>query len=353
MRMQRVGPRRLAISGGMLFGAGYLVSAWALQHGSLVGLYLGYGVMGGTGLGLGYVTPVATVARWFPDRKGLVTGLVVMGFGLGAWLMAKVAAPWLMAALDGNLVKVFLVLGLVFGPVSAALGAGLRWPPAPPCSIGAASAPAPLPVRASLVSGRFALMGFVFFCNITAGIALVGFQSPLVQDLWRRQDPTLSAAALAACGATLIGISSLFNGVGRLAWGSLSDRMGRVQAFRWMLVSQVVVFLVLTRISSPWLFGALVCYVLLCYGGGFGTMPSFVLDVFGPRLMPVVYGTILTAWSAGGIVGPQIVAHLRDRHGDGAGPYAFGVSAAVLAVGFLASLGLKGTAHPDAGADAS
>jgi len=294
-------------------------------------------------------TQVATAAKWFPDKKGLVTGMVIMGFGFGALLMSKVLAPFLLSVTGGDLVKVFALLGVVFTVATAGCGAVLRNPP-PDFAVaghpagGAATAAEDGSAGRALLSWRFAMMWVIFFCNIVAGIALIGFQSPLLQDLLRRRDPALAAAALAAQGATLIAVSSLFNGAGRFFWGGLSDRIGRIQAFRIMLFSQVVVFLLLSVVGHPWIFAALVCYVLLCYGGGFGTMPSFVLDVFGTRLMPVVYGTILTAWSAAGIAGPQIVAWLRDHQGAQAAAYAFRIGAAFLAVGAVISLCL--TAKP-------
>ena len=180
-------------------------------------------------------------------------------------------------------------------------------------------------------------MWCVFFCNIVAGIAIIGFQSPLLQDLWKQADASLSAKQLAGYGATLIAASSIFNGLGRFFWGGLSDRVGRVQTFRVILATQVVVFLLLANITAPWLFAGLVCYVLLCYGGGFGTMPSFVLDVFGNQRMPVVYGAILTAWSVAGIVGPQMVAWLKDHHPQNAASLAFYVGAAFLLAGLIFS----------------
>ena len=257
-------------------------------------LYLGYGVIGGTGLGLGYVTPVATVAKWFPDKKGLATGLVIMGFGFGALLMSKLIAPALYAWSGGNLVTVFLWLGVCFTAATLLGAAWLRDPPpgyapghdAPSPATGAAddppaaAAPDP-PASVGIVSWRFLAMWIIFFCNIVAGISIISFQSPIFQDLWRRLEPALSAETLASYGATLIATSALFNGVGRIFWGGFSDRVGRLTAFRWMLASQLAVFLLLVVVGSPWLFGALICYVLLCYGGGFGTMPSFILDVFG------------------------------------------------------------------------
>jgi MFS transporter, OFA family, oxalate/formate antiporter len=137
----------------------------------------------------------------------------------------------------------------------------------------------------------------------------------------------------------------LFNGVGRMFWGGISDRIGRVWTFRIMLGSQLVAFILLTVVGNPWLFGGLICYVLLCYGGGFGTMPAFVLDVFGTRLMAIAYGAILTAWSASGVVGPQMIAFLKDRFHDEpakAANLAFWISAAVLGVGLLLAILWRG-----------
>jgi OFA family oxalate/formate antiporter-like MFS transporter len=181
-------------------------------------------------------------------------------------------------------------------------------------------------------------MWLVFFSNIVAGIAIISFQSPMLQDLWKPTHPMATPVALAACGATLIAVSSVFNGLGRFSWGTLSDRLGQLHTFRLMLATQVLAFVALRATSNPWLFGALICYILLCYGGGFGVMPAFVLNTFGPRLMPVLYGCILTAWSAGGIVGPQVVAWLKDRYGAQASGYAFAIGAGLLALGFLWSL---------------
>ncbi len=352
MILPRTGPTRLAVLGGLLFGTGYLLGAQALRLHSLPLLYFGYGVVGGTGLGLGYVTPVACVAKWFPDRKGFATGMVVMGFGFGALLMSKVIAPFLMARTAGNLVNVFAVLGVGFLVVNVAVAAFVRNPPPgwlpagytpPAVAAGAKAVAADATVRGSILSGRFTLMWWIFFCNITAGISIIGFQSPLLQDICRKASPGLSKEALAGYGATLIAVSSLFNGAGRFLWGGISDRIGRRLTFSLILGTQLVAFAGLLYTGNPWLFSALVCYVLLCYGGGFGTMPSFVLDVFGSRVMPAVYGTILTAWSAAGIVGPQLVAVIKDRYPAATLPgrasfYSFAMGAGFLSVGLILSL---------------
>lgn len=343
--LPRFGPRRLAILGILLFGTSHVLAALALWWHALPLLWFGYGVMGGIGLGLGYVTPVATVAKWFPDRKGLVTGMVVMGFGFGALLMSKVIAPALDALFHQQLPLVFAGAGAIIGSLGLAAAAGLQNPPDPnPLATQTADAPAAAGAGRLICSRPFVLMWLVFFCNITAGIALIGFQSPLLQDLWAQADPSMSAAALTTAGATLIAASSVCNGLGRILWGALSDRIGQLRAFRIMLTTQLGAFAALMFTRDPWVFGGMVCYVLLCYGGGFGLMPAFVSNTFGPRLMPAIYGAILTAWSCAGIVGPQIIARLKDRAEINLPVSAFGLCAALLALGLALSLLLRPTA---------
>jgi OFA family oxalate/formate antiporter-like MFS transporter len=166
----------------------------------------------------------------------------------------------------------------------------------------------------------------------------------MIQDLFRIQDTSMSTEALAIAGATLIAISSLFNGAGRFFWGGISDKIGRIQVFRLILGSQILVFILMMFTANPWVFGILVCYVLLCYGGGFGAMPSYVLDVFHAKLMPVIYGVILTAWSIGGIVGPQLAAFIRDFYASSPemiGPRTYLAGTILLGIGLLVSLTLS------------
>jgi OFA family oxalate/formate antiporter-like MFS transporter len=297
-----------------------------------------------------------------------------MGFGLGALAMSLVFAPLLMnhfiagvttidgsavdsatkagreavlahpATMQGIMTSLFFALGVIFTILTIPVGWFIRNPPAgyvpagwtPPAAAAKTAATAvAISPKQCICSGRFLLMWLVFFCNITAGIAIIGFQSPLFQDLWKKVDGTLDVAALAGYGAALIAVTSLFNGLGRFFWGGLSDKIGRSMTFSVMLGSQILVFVALAYVTSPWIFAILFCYILLCYGGGFGTMPSFVLDVFGAKNMPVVYGTILTAWSAAGIVGPQMVGVIKDQWPAQAGFYAFWVSTIFVGVGFL------------------
>ena len=336
--LPRVGPRSLAVTGSVMFAGGYMLASLALHLDTLALFYVGYGVIGGAGIGMGYVTPVATVAKWFPDKKGLATGIVVMGFGVGAFLLSKGLAPLLVSHLAGDLSQVFLGLGVIFACILIPCSLLLSNPPTAASAIAEqTSADESDSVSPYLRSSEFVLMWTVFFCNIAAGISVISFQSELLQEVWGLADPSVEPATLAEYGATLIAVSSLCNGVGRLFWGLLSDRLGRVRVFRILLASQMVVFGILMTERNPWVFSALVCYVLLCFGGGFATMPSFVLDVFGPQKMSTIYGTILTAWAAAGICGPLYVGYLKDQYPDRAFIYCFLIGILMLGLGYVFS----------------
>lgn len=345
--LPKYGPRKLATIGGLLYAVGYLIAAFALQQHSLVLLYFGFGIIGGIGLGLAYVTPVATVSKWFPDKQGLVTGMVVMGFGLGAVLMSKLLAPVFLKIAGNNMSASFVYIGVTLLVITVFAASFLKMPPADkaahdplhPKSNGAAA-----PLLQIMFTRKFILMWIVFMCIVAAGMVFISFQSPLLQDLLRQNmaaatDLTASETQqyLTAAGATLIAVSSLCNGLGRLVWGGLSDRIGRLQAFRIILILLAAIFAVLIIIKQPVLFFILVCIVLLCYGGGFGVLPSFVKETFGSNNMARVYGAMLTAWGVGGIVGPQIVAFTKDHYPERAGIYSFGIALALILVGLLLS----------------
>ncbi len=367
VKLSKYGPTRLAIIGAAMYGVGFILGALALKLHSLPFLIAGFGVVGGSGIGLGYVTPVVSASKWFPDKQGFVTGMVVMGFGFGALVMSKLIAPTVLKIADHNLVLSFLIIGIIILLLGVVAALFIKQPPAGYFPQGysqsnnsrahaktdnenempvepATASFAPLAVasqitaKEAIFTSKFMMMWLIFFINITAGIMFISFQSPLMQDLWSRFKPAATPEALAAIGATLIAISSLFNGAGRFFWGGLSDKIGRIQTFRLIMGSQVVVFLLLLVVNSPYIFAALVCYVLLCYGGGFGTVPSFVREVFTERLMPVVYGMILTAWSAGGVLGPQIVGLMKDNYPDKASTFSFITGVALLAIGFVFTL---------------
>ncbi|WP_119271282.1 L-lactate MFS transporter [Taklimakanibacter deserti] len=353
MNLARLGPRKLAVAGGILFAAGYAIAALALALESLPLFYLGYGGVSGVGIGLGYVTPMATIIKWFPDRKGQLTGIAAMGFGLGAFVLSVVLAPILMHMLSGNLTLVFAGLGAILGSVAIGSATMLKNPPEGYVPLGfvpsvqrasqgespyaRAEEEADLPISEYLLAGQYAIMWFIFFLNITAGISIISFLSPLYQDIWKLDNPTLERSVLAGYGASLIAISSLFNGLGRIAWGALSERLGRINTFRVLFATQLVVFGLLMTEHNPYIFAILVCYVLSCFGGGFAIMPSMVTDVYGTKRMARLYGIILTAWSAAGVVGPLVVASLKDSYPDRAIIYAFLLNILVLGVAFTFS----------------
>ena len=350
INMPRFGARRLAITGAVMYGLGYMLAALGFKFINLPLFIVGFGVVGGAGLGLSYVTPVVTASSWFPKKQGLITGMVVMGFGFGALVMSKIIAPVVMNAVKDDLFFAFISIGLII-MILGIISASFVRPPQTNTDEENTDAKTPIsgndtPVRIpssakAILSTRFVLMWLLFFINITAGIMFISFQSPLMQDIMKSYSPGLSAGQLVSIGATLIAVSSLFNGGGRFFWGALSDKIGRAETFRIILGSQVLVFIALMFVTNPYIFAILVCYVLLSYGGGFGTMPSFVLDVFGSRLMPVMYGAILTAWSAGGIAGAQVVALFKDSYpgeSSKAAYYSFLIGAILLSVGFVISI---------------
>ena len=339
--LPKMGPRKLALIGSFMFSSGYLIAGLALHLEFIPLFYLGYGVIGGVGIGLGYVTPVATIAKWFPDRKGLATGIVVMGFGIGAFLLSKGLAPLLIVRTAGALPEVFVWLGVIFALILIPCSLALSDPPASIRLAGSTTDPGevdePQSARTYLSTTQFVFMWIVFFFNIAAGISVISFQSEILQEIWGLADRNIEPSTLAEYGATLIAVSSICNGLGRLFWGLLSDRFGRVTIFRVLLASQMLVFGILMTETNPWVFSALVCYVLLCFGGGFATMPSFVLDVFGTKKMSTIYGAVLTAWAAAGITGPLYVGYLKDMYPDRAVMYCFLIGILMLGAGYLFS----------------
>ena len=344
-KMSVYGPRKLAMIGGALFALGYLISGFALANQSLVLLYFGFGIIGGMGLGLAYVTPVATVSAWFTQKQGLATGMVVMGFGFGALVMSKFLAPVFLQLSDGNLSTTFYYVGAVMIVLIPILASFLQLPKTDKRT---EAIQEKISIANYLKTKPFITVWLIFMINIVAGMIFISFQSPLLQDLLKTKMPAGTdfsdariVASLAAAGATLIAISSIFNGLGRFVWGSVSDKIGRMPTFRILLALQAVIFGLLVFVREPVVFSVLVCIVLLCYGGGFGVLPSLTKDMYGSKLMSSLYGALLTAWGVGGIIGPQIVAFMKDNYADKAGLYAFVVGGGLLVVGFLISFAFK------------
>ena len=297
----RFGPRVIATVGGVLYGLGVLLAAFAAPN--IYILYLTFGIIGGIGIGLGYIVALAMLIKWFPDRRGFITGLAVAGFGAGALITSPVAAALITSV---GLGSTFLYLGIAYLVVIVIVAQFFRM--APEGYAPAGWTPSALQhidhskheytLSEALRLPRWYVLWLILALNVTAGAALISVASPLAQKF------TGVGAVTAALLASVIGI---FNGGGRLFWGWLSDGIGRPFTFLSMFIIQAIVFAILPSISSFAVLLIPAAIIALCYGGGFGTMPAFAADFFGTKNAGTIYGVMLTAWSAGGIVGPILI----------------------------------------------
>jgi OFA family oxalate/formate antiporter-like MFS transporter len=304
--MSRVGPRRVAVLGAVLYGLG---TALAGTSHSLTMLYLTYGVIGGAGLGLGYIVPVATLVRWFPDKRGMITGIAVAGFGAGALVTAPIAQR-LIASVGVS--SAFVILGITYFAIIMLAATVMNNPPEgyaprgfPRSSVHGSSAQ-DFTLRQALRFWQWYGLWLTLFLNSTAGIAIISQASPMAQEI--------SHASVAAAAA-LVGIISIANGSGRFLWAWFSDAIGRKAVFLTMLLLQAAAFLLLSHVSGFVSLAVLASTILLCYGGGFGTMPAFAADYFGAKDIGSIYGLMLTAWGAAGVVGPTLIAQVRQATG--------------------------------------
>jgi len=307
--MQRVGPRPVALAAGALYGLGVFLASFA--GGRLWLLYCSYGLIAGVGLGLGYIVPVATLVKWFPDRRGMITGIAVAGFGSGALITAPLATR--LIAQVGAL-NTFAILGVVY--LVAVMGAAcfMRNPPsgyrpagwAPSAVQQRQRSARTYTLREAMATWQWYGLWALLFLNTTAGIAVISQAGPMAQEI---------AQVTPATAAGLVGVIAIANGAGRFLWAWLSDYIGRRAVFLMMFPIQAIVFAFLPGVQSFAVLTALACAVLLCYGGGFGTMPAFVADYFGAENVGSIYGLMLTAWGFAGVLGPTLIAGLRESTG--------------------------------------
>jgi len=345
----QAGPRPVVVTGAILWGIGNILAGLGTAKFGAWWIYLTYGVIGGIGLGLGYITPVAVVTKWFPDKRGLASGMVVMGFGLGAFVYNNLLksipafaelARQSQAIVDAHaagkvlmdpqyvhtLTLTFLWSGVVYLVVGGVCAFYLSNPPA------AASASTSTAVQASsdftpamaMRTWQFYVLWLMLFLNVTAGILFISNAVPIMREL----TGISQAKALATYG-----LLALFNGLGRFFWGAVSDRIGRRMAYALIYGTQVAIFFTVGHLHALFAVAALFAIVLLDYGGGFGTMPSFTADYYGTKFMGLIYGWILLAWGVGGVVGPIFVAKVKDRTGSFSG--ALPVIAVILIIALI------------------
>jgi MFS transporter, OFA family, oxalate/formate antiporter len=352
--VSKLGGRRLMKRATIFFVAGYLVAALGLYLGSgvigsietpwvnwlsFIVLALGYGVIGGIGLGTGYVTAVTTVAGWFPDKKGFATGIIVMGFGLGALFMSKVFAPIAMNITSNNVTLTFLIIAAVYAVI---MSISCKYIYSPHVSLAANVKPTVGETHEHETAIRVKLWMTCFLYSV-AGLGIISLLSPLMQSVMRDSDATLSAAELTAAGATLIAAASIGNSVGRLFWAWLSDIIGRISAFVVLLGTSALVFIVLPHIASPLMFGLLISYTIASYGGGFGTIPSLISDLYGPKRMSAIHGLVLSGWATAGLIAPPLFGYMNDVIPDKAATYAYYICAGVLFLATIIVASLKNT----------
>jgi OFA family oxalate/formate antiporter-like MFS transporter len=331
--MRAKGPRIVGITGGILYGSGVFLASFA-NHGLWV-LYLTYGVIGGAGIGLGYIVPIATLVKWFPDRRGFITGVAVAGFGAGALVTAPIATR-LIARTD--VLQTFAILGianliLVVGASIFMVNPPSNYRPAGwmPDAAQAARSARNYTLAEALRTWQWYALWALLFLNVSVGIAIISQAAPMAQEI---------SGVSATTAAGMVGIISIANGSGRFLWAWLSDFAGRRWVFLAMFLLQAIIFFLMPRVTRFELFTAFAFVILLCYGGGFGTMPAFAADYFGARDVASIYGLMLTAWGFGSVLGPLLIARIRETTGY------YGEALHIFALIMLLSAAIPFLVHP-------
>jgi MFS family permease len=335
--LERAGPRKAGVVSTLCWCGGLVISALGVYQHQLWMMWLGSGVIGGIGLGLGYISPVSTLIKWFPDRRGMATGMAIMGFGGGAVigapladkLMKYFATPGSVGVWETFLVMaaiyfVFMLSGALSYRVPATGWKPAGWTP-PPAAANAMIATRHVHVKRVWGIPQFWLLWGVLCLNVTAGIGILGMASPLVQEIFAGQligidvafnDLTVAQKSqVAAVGASMVGLLSLFNIVGRFFWASCSDYLGRKNTYMVFLVLGGLLYAAIPSFAQArnlFLFVGALCIILSMYGGGFATIPAYLSDLFGTQMVGAIHGRLLTAWSAAGVFGPLVVNYIRE-----------------------------------------
>jgi len=306
--LNRKGPRIVALTGGILYGVGVLLAS--LSH-NIWWLYLSYGLIGGAGVGLCYIVPVAVLVKWFPDRRGLITGIAVGGFGLGALVTAPVATRLIQSV---GVLPTFAYLGIAYLIITVVAGHFMQNPPdgwkpegwSPSASQASHRASHDYTLGEALRTWQWWALWLLLFLNTSAGISLISQEAPLFQEMVR-------ASAVVAAG--MVGVASIGNAFGRVFWAWASDTITRRATFIVMFLAQAVLFWILPHVQAVSTMTIIAFVILMCYGGGFGTMPAFAADYFGSKNVGPIYGLMLTAWGFASAFGPLLIAYMRQASG--------------------------------------
>ncbi|MFL1012309.1 L-lactate MFS transporter [Flavisericum labens] len=310
--VEKVGPKVSGTTAGLFYGVGILGSGLAVQLESLTLFYLCYGVIGGIGLGLGYITPVSTLVKWFPDRRGLATGMAIMGFGFAALIFGPVMQSLFDAVGVSN---AFYILGVIYMILILSSARYIERPPEgympegfkPGEGKAIKKDMANIDANSSLKTTRFYYIWVMMFINIACGIAIISAASPMMQE-------KLNYTPMEA--ATIVGLIGVFNGLGRIMWSSLSDYLGRANTYIIFFAFQILAFLLLPKISMEIMFLVVLFTVITMYGGGFATLPAFLGDLFGTKQLGAIHGMVLAAWGLAGVVGPTIYDVVKNSTGS-------------------------------------
>lgn len=313
--VEKNGPRVSAILAASLFGLGTAGSGLAIMMESKMLLYFFYGVLGGCGLGIGYISPVSTLVKWFPDKRGMATGLAIMGFGFASAIWGPTIKILIEAV---GISSTFFILGAVYFVVMFASALYLQAPQdgylpekfKKKIKEGKKKIKDDLQIlglNEAIKTPRFYGLWLMLFINVTCGIAIIGVASPLLQEV-------IGISAIAAAAA--VGLMGIFNGAGRIFWASLSDYLTRPVVYIIFFLTQAIAFYILPSISEIVVFQVLLFFIMSCYGGGFASIPAYIGDIFGTKELGAIHGYILTAWAAAGLVGPLIISMVKDATGS-------------------------------------
>jgi MFS transporter, OFA family, oxalate/formate antiporter len=308
--LNKKGPRVVALTGGFLYGLGVFLASFSANK--LWWLYLSYGVIGGIGVGFSYIVPIAVLVKWFPDKRGLITGIAVGGFGAGALVTAPIATRLIQSV---GVLHTFAYLGIAYLVITVATGYFMQSPPAgwkpegwePSKTQSAQRAGGDYTLGGALKTWQWWALWLLLFLNTSAGISIISQESPMFQEI---------AKASVIIAAGMVGIASIGNAVGRIFWAWVSDAITRRWTFVVMFVIQVGLFWLLPSLSSVAILTVVSFIILMCYGGGFGTMPAFAADYFGSKNVGPIYGLMLTAWGTASAFGPLLIAYMRESSGS-------------------------------------